>query len=190
MKRYGLAVVFMMMCLTPELVAFAAPGPSDGFVAARKIESRFFSIQLARGVDEPALVMSLDIGPEHKVLAGQDLSADSLGELLDTLFIFASKALDMELGSFRGSIKVLKDQAEIGEIFQRLYGSSRSPERGFYIYEMNTIYVTEDYFTKEIVGHEMGHAIVGNYFVVQPPEKVHEVLAGYVEHRLRKKSLE
>jgi len=36
------------------------------------------------------------------------------------------------------------------------------------------------------LGHEIGHAVISNYFVVQPPIRIQEVLAGYVEYQLRK----
>jgi hypothetical protein len=166
----------------------AAAGPSDGFTPARMIESRFFSIQLAPGVDEPGLVVSLGLGPESKVLAGQTLSSpNDLANLMDAFFIWACGVLDMQLYSYRGTIKVVRDQNELAGIYLRLYGVERRSDKGFYIYELNTLYVTAQDFSKEILGHEIGHAIISNFFVVQAPEKVQEVLAGYIEYQLRKK---
>ena len=168
--------------------ALAAVGPSDGFSAARKIESRYFSVQLAPGVDESQLITSLNIGPESKVLAGQSLSAvSSLGDVLDALFVWACGVLDMQLYSYRGNIKVVNSESALADVYRKLYGMERTGEKGFYIYEINTLYVSQDDFTKEIVGHELGHAIISNYFVVQPSAKVQEVLAGYIEYQLRKK---
>jgi hypothetical protein len=93
----------------------------------------------------------------------------------------------MQLFSYRGTIKVVRDQKDLADIYLRLYGTERRSERGFYIQELNTLYVTQQDFTKEIVGHEIGHAIIGNFFVVPAPTKVQEVLAGYIEYQLRKK---
>ena len=90
---------------------------------------------------------------------------------------------------FRGTIKVSRDETELADIYLRLYGTERRSEKAFYIYELNTLYVTEQDFTKEILGHEMGHAIISNFFVVPAPEKVQEVLAGYIEYQLRKHTL-
>jgi hypothetical protein len=33
----------------------------------------------------------------------------------------------------------------------------------------------------------MAHALISNYFVVAPPPKVQEILAGYVEYSVRKR---
>jgi hypothetical protein len=184
LKSFLLAVLFTAVAGA----AYAAAGPSDGFTPARIIASRFFTIQLAPGVDDLALVSSLDLGPDSKVLAGQSLSSpNNLANLLDALFIWACGVLDMQLYSYRGTIKVVRDQNELADIYLRLYGTERRSEKGYYIYELNTLYVTAQGFTKEILGHEMGHAIISNFFVVQAPEKVQEVLAGYIEYQLRKK---
>jgi len=180
--------LFAVVLTAAASAAWAAAGPSDGFSPARKIESKYFSIQLAAGVDELNLVSSLDLGPDSKVLAGQSLSSpNNLGNLLDALFMWACGVLDMQLYSYRGTIKVSRDENALADIYQRLYGTERRSEKGFYIYELNTLYVTEQDFKKEILGHEMGHAIISNFFVVPAPEKVQEVLAGYIEYEMRKK---
>lgn len=171
-----------------------ALGPQDGFTAAKKIEGRYMTVELAPEVEQLALVQSLNIGPQDKILAGQysgspQFSSNNLGDLMDAFFLWSSNVLDMQLFSFHGTIKVTRDEAELAEIYRRLYGTERAGEKGFYIYDINTVYVAAPDFTREIVGHEMAHAIISNFFVVQPPMKVQEVLAGYIEYQLRKKPL-
>jgi hypothetical protein len=39
-----------------------------------------------------------------------------------------------------------------------------------------------------MLGHEIAHAIISSFFIVPPPEKIQEVLAGYVDYSLLKKS--
>ena len=182
-----LGVVLMLVGGSP---AFARM-PDDGFVAARKVEARYFSIQLAPGVEEMDLVQRLGIGPEHKILAGQSVgspqfSSHSLADLIDALFLWSCNVLDMQLYSYRGNVKVVRDEAALADIYQKIYGTEHKGEKAFYIYEANTVYVAAPNFTKEIVGHEVAHTIISNYFVVQPPGKVQEVLAGYIEYQLRK----
>jgi hypothetical protein len=53
--------------------------------------------------------------------------------------------------------------------------------------EGNTIYVSLKDVSLGMLAHEVAHAIISSYFVVAPPEKVQEVLAGYVEYSIRKK---
>jgi hypothetical protein len=185
-----LGVMLMLVAGGP---AFAR-SPQDDFVAARKMDARYFSIQLAPGVEEMDLVKGLGIGPEHKVLAGQSVgspqfSSNSLGDLLDAFFVWSCNILDMQIYSYRGNVKVVPDEAALADIYRKLYGIERPGEKAFYVYENNTVYVAAPHFVKEVVGHEIAHAIISNFFVVQPPEKVAEVLAGYIEYQLRKPSL-
>ncbi len=184
----------LTLCVILTLVgsgAAFARAPEDGFVTARKMDARYFTVQLAAGVDELQLVQALDVGPEHKILTGQSISTlkvspNNLGDLLDAFFLWSCGVLDMQLYSYRGTVKVVPDEAALAEIYRRLYGMERKGEKAFYIYELNTVYVAAPNFTKEIVGHEVAHAIISNFFVVQPPTKVQEVLAGYIEYQLRK----
>ena len=187
LKFFVLAVV-VFLSLAGNIVASAA-GPQDAFVAAKKFETRYFTIQLQSGIDEAALVQSLDIGPEHMMFSGQgSFSPHDLGDVLDALFSWAGGYLDMQLYSYRGKIKIVRDERGLEDVYRSLYGVEHTGEKGFYVYEGNTLYLVADDFTKEIVGHEIAHAIISNFFVVQPPAKVQEVLAGYIEYQLRKKS--
>lgn len=175
-------------------VNVSAAMPEDSFVAAKKFDSRYFTVQLQAGTDELSLVQSLNIGPEHTIFNGQELPAgasfspNNLGDVLDALFSWSCGVLDMQLYTYRGNIKVVRDENSLSDIYRNLYGVDRKGEKGFYVYEINTLYVVAADFTKEIVGHEIAHAIISNFFVVQPPTKVQEVLAGYIEYQLRKKS--
>ncbi|MBF0485354.1 MAG: hypothetical protein HQL16_02450 [Candidatus Omnitrophica bacterium] len=187
-------LLFTAMVLAISVSPAFARGPDDGFSAAKKIETRYFSVSLASGVDEPALIQSLNIGPEYNIFSslnarsgsGASFSINNLGDLLDGLFEWACGIMDMNLYSYRGSIKIAREENDLKVIYQRLYGQEGYSEKGFYIAEVNTLYIAAPDFTKEILGHEMGHAIISSFFVVQPPAKVQEVLAGYIEYQLRK----
>jgi len=168
-----------------------ALGPDDGFIAAKKIDGRYLSVELAPGVDQLSLLQSLNISAQDKILAGQypgnpQFAFNSLPDLLDALFLWSSNILDMQLLTYHGKVKVVRDAAELDAIYSRLFGIEHPGEKAFYVYEVNTVYVIAQEFTKEIVGHEVAHAIISNFFVVQPPMKVQEVLAGYIEYQLRK----
>jgi hypothetical protein len=188
--RFFVLMLGVILLLVTGRPAFAR-SVDDGFVAARKMDARYFSIQLAPGVEEMDLVQRLDIGPEHKILAGQSVgsvkfSSTSLPDLLDAFFLWSCSILDMQLLSYRGNVKVVRDEAALADVYRKLYGMEHTGEKAYYVYETNTVYVAAPNFTKEIVGHEVAHAIISNFFVVQPPEKVQEVLAGYIEYQIRK----
>jgi Zn-dependent peptidase ImmA (M78 family) len=96
----------------------------------------------------------------------------------------------MQLYSYRGHIKVCADERQLADVYRNLFGVSAGERHlhSFYVYEVNTIYITKESFDRFVLGHEIGHAVISNYFVVQPPVRVQEVLAGYVEYQLRKAS--
>jgi len=56
----------------------------------------------------------------------------------------------------------------------------------FYVNDISAIYISGENFRREILGHEIAHAIINHYFVVSPPIKVQEILAKYIEYQLRK----
>ena len=66
-----------------------------------------------------------------------------------------------------------------------LFGQEVQPG-GFYVSSIDTLYVDAEYVNIHILGHELSHAIQVHYFVVPPPAKIQEILAGYVEYQFRK----
>lgn len=169
-----------------------AYGNEDGFGQAKKIATKQFTVYYAAQLDLPTLAKKLRISFSDRILAGTDpeLStlSDQLGfaEALDTLFLGVCNMLDMNLYSFQGTIKICRDTSQLNDIYTNLFGSSLGGRYSFYVCDLNTIYISQEHFEREVLGHEIAHAIISHYFVVQPPVKASEVLAGYVEYQLRK----
>lgn len=159
--------------------------PEDGFGAAVKLESRYFTIYYAPQLDPQALASQLEIRPLEQVITGESY-ADDLGGRIDTLFSQACVILDMQLPSFHGVIKIGQEAARINAAYRNIFGKELGNKRSFYLYDTNTIYISSADFKREILGHEMAHAIISRYFVVLPPLKIQEVLATYVEFQLRR----
>lgn len=167
-----------------------AYGYDDNFGESKRIESKHFSVYLAPKSDEFKLSQQLNIGPAERILSGRpaqggSFSEGGLADMLDTLFLRVGEALDMNLYSYKGSIKICNDQAQLNSIYQNMFNRELRSS-SFYVYDLNTIYISSESFTSAILGHEIAHAIISNYFVVAPPQKTAEILAGYVEYQLRK----
>ncbi|OGX16058.1 MAG: hypothetical protein A2166_05455 [Omnitrophica WOR_2 bacterium RBG_13_41_10] len=168
----------------------AAYSYEDGFGQAKKIESKYFTIYYAPQLDTFDLAQQLNVGAAERILAGRTARANSsreteLTDMMDTLFLRAGEILDMNLFSYKGIIKICRDKEHLNGIYRKIFNKDlRSPS--LYIYTLNTIYICPEDFKIYILGHEIAHAIISNYFVVQPPEKVAEILSGYVEYQLRK----
>jgi hypothetical protein len=177
------------------LLFFFASGTAfafdDGFSRSARLEGKHFFIYYAPGIDLSALIQKLNVRPSDRLLAGNsaDKAPSFEGELagmLDTLFTQVCGVLDMQLYSFKGTIKICRDSAQLNNIYWEIF--NKEPEkttRSFYAYSINTIYTSADNFRIGIIGHEIAHAVISNYFVILPSTKIQEVLAAYVEYQLR-----
>jgi len=148
-------------------------------------KGQYYTIFGARSLDTGALVRTLNIGS----LSGRsgDGTAGELADSVDALYSSVSDTLDIHIYSFHGKLKFLANQSEVSSVFSGYFGQN-FPERSFYLHDRNTIYISAQDTTMGMLGHEIAHAIISHYFVTPPPEKVQEVLAGYVEYHLRKSS--
>jgi hypothetical protein len=157
----------------------------DGFGAAKSEKGKHFTLFYAPAINPVDLAMRLDVNNPGIRVEGET-GGSSLSGMLDVLFARVCDILDMQLYSYEGNIKVCRDAGQLNSIYQGMFGKALSVP-SFYVNELNTIYVDQEHFTQWIIGHEMSHAIQCHYFVVSPPAKISEVLAGYVEYELRKK---
>jgi len=188
MARFKLFILVASILIT----ASSAFGSEDGFGQAKMLSSKHFTVYYAKQLDTFSLANNLKITFSDRVLAGINPKAGSLseqaelGESLDTLFLAVCSMLDMHLYSFQGKIKICRDMNHLGDVYSRLFSGSLEGRLSFYVANSNTIYIPQEHFQREILGHEIAHAIISNYFVVQPPVRASEILAGYVEYQLRK----
>jgi hypothetical protein len=183
--------VIIFVCAFFLLTFWRAYGFEDGFGSAKKSEGAHFTVYLAPALDAQFLAQELNIGPSENIFMGSaqsssNASGSDLPGMLDALFSQICDYLDMQLYSFKGTIKICRDFEHLIGIYERLFNSRDLNTSSFYVYALNTIYISPENFKREVLGHEIAHAIISHYFVVQPPMKAAEVLAGYVEYQLRK----
>ena len=189
-KRYFQTIILALAILISSVsIAFCL---DDGFTAAEKIAGRYFTVSYQPGVDFSSLLEQLDIGPSDRLLAGKSANTklppkEELAEMLDTLFLRVCNILDMRLyNKFQGQIKICKSDGQLRQVYFNFFSQQLNSNYPFYIHHYKTIYVSAENFTSAVMGHEIAHAVISNYFVVLPPVKIQEVLAGYVEYQLRK----
>jgi len=187
-RRVVKATVFIAVLLfLTSGIAFAV---DDGFGSAKKIEGKYFTLYYTPQLQTSDLVQKLNITSSDNLMVGKSVEKKSspeaeLADMLDTLFMRVSDILDMHVFSFQGSIKVCEDTSQLKQIYKGLFDRDLTA-LSFFVGNLNTIYITTDSFKREILGHEMAHAVMTRYFVVQPPVKIHEILAMYVEYQLRR----
>jgi hypothetical protein len=174
------------------ITAFSSYSYDDGFGSAKKLNSEHFTLYYSPQLDKTVLAQELDVGASERLLVGKSATRgssgqDVLADMLETLFIQVSDILDIHLYSLQINIKVGRDYNHLNSVYQTLFDANLYNIKSFYVHDLKTIYIQAGSFTREILGHEIGHAIICHYFVVPPPMRVQEVLSGYVEYQLRKK---
>ena len=188
MRRRSFLIFILFALIILSFDIGHAAEVNDGFQEAGRIESRYFTILLEGGVDSHDLAMRIYVPASIRAIIKSPVglsSSDSLGDQFDMLFLALSEMLDIRLRKFNCKVKVCSNAARLSEITEKLFGRSIEVP-GFYVLQINTIYIDAKNIDLNILGHEMCHAIQCNYFVIPPPEKLQEVLSGYVEYQLRK----
>jgi len=180
-------IACLCLLLAPAVLCRA----DDNFGTATKIDTEHFSIYYKSGVDINSLISQLYVSQTDQVLTNQTVNTSSpeaqLSSMVEVLFARASDVLDMHIYSLKANIKIFANQQDLTNFYNNLF-HARIPctGYGFYLDDERSIYMSAENFRREILGHEMGHAIMSRYFVVQPSVRIQEVLAGYIEYQLRK----
>ena len=182
-------LLFIAFLVIPS--AFARAEAVDGFGDAKTIAGEHFDIDYKDGVDLAVLADKLKISDTDQQLTSLKIDTSSpekeLASKVEILFNRASDVLDMHVYSIHAHIKIFADFQQLQDFYHHMYqGNLPCTGFSFYLPQYDSIYICAFYFRREILGHEMGHAIMTRYFVVQPSIKIQEVLAGYVEYQLRK----
>lgn len=163
----------------------------DGFTSTDKIEGRYFTLYYAPELKPTRSDEELNYTRKDQILVADAQPApnnDSFSEMLDTLFLHVCDLLDMRLDNFHGEIKVCKDSASLNDTYKQMFNNDLDGQDSFYVKNLNTIYISAKSFSREAIGREIVYAILSQYFQVQTPIRVQNVLAGYVESQLRNES--
>jgi hypothetical protein len=112
---------------------------------------------------------------------------DVLAKTMDALYAQVSDILNINVYSFHGTVKFLRDRRQVEGEYYRIYRTDFK-EPAFYHHDRDTIYISYADLTLGMLGRAIAEAILSHYFVVPPTEKVREVLSGYVEYSLREAS--
>lgn len=166
------------------IVLLMFTGRADG----SELRSKFFEVDTEEGADlyefyvvlSVSDLVSLEYIPESEKVSIEDQIALSL----DLLYLEVSDILDIQASS---PIK-LQVFAKSGPMHEVITGKYKFEKLGaaMYVFVENKIYLSLEDLTLGILAHEIAHAMISDYFVVPPPEKMQEVLAGYVEYKINK----
>lgn len=178
-------------CLLWLLAPILLWAADDGFSTATKIDTGHFTIYCSSGVDINALISQLNVSQMDQLLTNMNVDTSSaqakLSSMIEVLFARASDVLDMHIFSLKANIKIFATQQDLTAFYNNMFHAKiPCTGYGFYLDDTKSIYMSSENFRREVLGHEMGHAIMSRYFAVEPSVRIQEVLAGYIEYQLRK----
>lgn len=152
-------------------------------------KGKYFSVYVdPQKTDIPALIeiVSYNYSQLDVILGSSGTTwRDLLSNNLDSLYLEIINILDLRLTEYHGIIKIFSSKVELNSEFKNIFGVTL-PSSAYYDHENNTLYFSLETMTLGMLGHEIAHAIISHYFVVPPPEKIQEILSGYVEFKLKK----
>ncbi|MBP6993606.1 MAG: hypothetical protein KBC90_18980 [Spirochaetes bacterium] len=193
MSRRSARTALFLTAVPFMLLVFHAPcwarSVGDGFHLAKTMKSRYFTIQSEEGANLDRLEAAVTVPPVLRAIIRtgiQEVDGKGFPSQADLTFLAVSEILGMRIKSFQSSIKIAKDGDGLERVAQRLFGR-RIRTGGFYVVALDSLYMDAQNASLYIFGHELAHAVIVKYFVVPPPEKIQEVLAGFVEYEMRKR---
>ncbi len=101
----------------------------------------------------------------------------------DIIYRKAQKILNMYPRNLNVDVKIYANERDMQRHYTDIF-KEKQHYKSFYILRYNTIYISYSTLDAHILSHEMGHAISDHYFVIQPPPRIKELLAGYVDLHL------
>ena len=86
--------------------------------------------------------------------------------------------------NFHVNIIVYRKRDELWNAYEEIF-KERKDYIAFYIHKFRTVYISLYDVSESVLAHEIGHAIIDNYFGILPPPKIRELLACYVDVHLK-----
>ena len=156
----------------------------------QRIETKHTIIQYETVEDLKDFDSNIDYSPDgfsfsNLFSAGDsDDPAGSLARKLDALYERVQRILDMRGTMLKKvRINIYSNRKKLHEAYHSITGQE-CRLKAWYIFEVNTVYISNDYVDEGIIAHEMAHSIIDHYFSVRPPEATAEILATYVDRHL------
>ena len=177
---------FVLAVLLTLLLASAGSAQSDNVIAGKYFDIYYGDCDLTEVASKLAAKYFLHIDVFSRNTRSTDIKS-IIAQLFDSIYLEVSDILDIHMYSFKGVISIMPDKVGVHDVLSA-YMTDPPDVPAFYFNERNTIYVSLADMNLGVLSHEIAHAIIAKYFVINPPDKVQEVLAGYVEYSIRKET--
>ncbi|MEA3545471.1 MAG: hypothetical protein U9R69_09675, partial [Thermodesulfobacteriota bacterium] len=91
--------------------------------------------------------------------------------------------LEMKPPNMKFNIVLLPNKKEVQKVYRKLYKRNVN-FIAFYSPSDRTAYYSVKDLRLRVYAHEIAHAVINHYFDKDPPVKIHEMLAQYVETKI------
>ncbi len=112
----------------------------------------------------------------------------SLAEFLNGLRERVQFVLDLPPSRMKIRIKLHEDVKELSEAYAKRRGEGSKYNKALAFYERNTktIHLQTENLRTEILAHEMAHAVIDHYVLIQMPRGIGELLSQHVQKEIVK----
>jgi len=167
-------VIFLLVLLWP------------GAAFCRDLEGKYFTIRLENGVEEKELLAKLNRVSLFQLDALGSSDENALAVFMDALYLEVCDQLDIHIYDMKITLNVLPKREEFRALIKAKFGKD-TDSSACYVHNDKAIYAADEGIRPGVLAHEISHAILMRYFVVPPPEKLQEIMCGYVEYSINKK---
>jgi len=115
---------------------------------------------------------------------GSVTTGDEVKNKVDVIIERVESILEMYPRELKFHIVLLPSDNEVQEIFRKKYRRN-ADYIAFYSPGDKTVYISVKDIELTVLAHEIGHVIIDFYYGIATPQKLHEVLAQYVEEHLK-----
>ena len=167
----------------------AVQGDTSGKSPWQRLETKHTIIKYMALEDLRKFDSNIDYSPSGWSLKSMFSTGDSknlagsIATKLDALYEKVQGILGMRGKIKKVIIEVYPNRKELHKTYFSITGR-KCHVKGWYIFEINTIYLNNDDVHEGILAHEMAHSIINHYFSVRPPKNTAEILGRYVDQHL------
>ncbi len=194
-KKFRLSIIFLALFIMVSSLAFSQEfgprGPEGNVEDWNIIKSSYATIFVDKDVDLRSVSRRIDVGfarydPfERELYYDKGISdAERLANKIDTIVRKDKKTLDMHPHGFHVNIRIYEGDQDMWNIYEKIF-KERKGYKAFYIHKFRTVYISLSNVSEDVLAHEIGHAIIDNYFGILPPHKIRELLAAYCDVHLK-----
>ena len=154
--------------------------------SASELKSRYTTITYSNGDQVRRFNSEVSLGSLSYLMRnrGSITTGDEVKNKVDVIIERVESILEMYPKGLKFHIVLLPSDNDVQKIFRKIYGRDVD-YIAFYSPGNKTVYVSVKDAELTVLAHEIGHVIIDFYYGIATPQKLHEVLAQYVEEHLK-----